>query len=197
MQSETSAAQKRTLTSSELEQGRVFLTQSHNCVSGAVKGLSDAQWKFKPEPAWSIAEIVDHIIMVQDRILGPVREMIAAAPAAPPDRDYAHGDAIAINYIPNRLAKFQAPEPIRPSGHFSRPEALDLLNKNLARLLEYLESGADLRRGVIPSPPLKAISNGAVEVMDGYQSILVVAGHTERHTKQILEVKADPNFPES
>jgi hypothetical protein len=31
--------------------------------------------------------------------------------------------------------------------------------------------------------------------MDGYQWVLATAAHTERHTKQILEVKSDPNFP--
>jgi hypothetical protein len=31
--------------------------------------------------------------------------------------------------------------------------------------------------------------------LDGYEWILAAAAHSERHTKQILEVKADPNFP--
>jgi len=31
--------------------------------------------------------------------------------------------------------------------------------------------------------------------LDGYEFILFIAGHSERHTKQIAEVKADPNFP--
>ena len=33
--------------------------------------------------------------------------------------------------------------------------------------------------------------------LDGYEWVLFVAGHSERHTKQINEVKADPNFPKS
>ena len=32
-------------------------------------------------------------------------------------------------------------------------------------------------------------------LMDGYQWILTAAAHVERHTKQMLEVRADPNFP--
>ena len=31
--------------------------------------------------------------------------------------------------------------------------------------------------------------------LDAYEWVLAVAAHTERHTKQILEVKADANFP--
>jgi hypothetical protein len=31
--------------------------------------------------------------------------------------------------------------------------------------------------------------------LDEYEFVLLVAAHSERHTKQINEVKADPNFP--
>src|SRR5882672_4406722 len=31
--------------------------------------------------------------------------------------------------------------------------------------------------------------------LDGYEFVLLIAAHSERHTKQINEVKADPNFP--
>jgi hypothetical protein len=48
---------------------------------------------------------------------------------------------------------------------------------------------------MVEAPPLKAASKGAFESMDGYQWVLTVAAHIERHTKQILEVKADAGFP--
>jgi hypothetical protein len=31
--------------------------------------------------------------------------------------------------------------------------------------------------------------------LDGYEWILFIAAHSDRHTKQIKEVEADPNFP--
>jgi hypothetical protein len=33
--------------------------------------------------------------------------------------------------------------------------------------------------------------------LDPYQWLLFIAAHSERHTKQMLEVKADPGFPKS
>jgi hypothetical protein len=33
--------------------------------------------------------------------------------------------------------------------------------------------------------------------MDAYEFVLLIAAHSERHTKQILEVKADPNYPKN
>jgi hypothetical protein len=31
--------------------------------------------------------------------------------------------------------------------------------------------------------------------MDGYQWILLLSSHSQRHTAQLNEVKANPNFP--
>ena len=47
------------------------------------------------------------------------------------------------------------------------------------------------------APPLRIVTNGEFDTMDGYQWALTAAGHDERHVRQILEVKADPNFKES
>jgi hypothetical protein len=33
--------------------------------------------------------------------------------------------------------------------------------------------------------------------IDAYQMVLMIAAHTNRHTQQLNEVKADPNFPKN
>jgi hypothetical protein len=35
----------------------------------------------------------------------------------------------------------------------------------------------------------------AFGTLDGYQWLLLISAHSARHTAQIEEVKADPNFP--
>jgi len=196
--SATAIAASQGLTTPELEQARLYLEQTRNGAVGATKGLSDAQWKFKPAPErWSIAENLEHMVTVQDRVLGMIKEQLASAPAAPGDRDCAQVDAIVIFQFPDRLRKFPAPEFIHPAGRLAPAQAVDLLVQNTARLMERLESTPDLRRHALEAPPLKAVSGGAYDTMDGYQWILAAAAHTERHTKQILEVKADVNFPAS
>jgi len=185
---------EQSLTPAELEQARLYLQEMQGCLAGAIKGLSDAQWAFKPAPEqWSIAEIVEHVIFVQERVLGPIREQLANAPAVHAGYDYKHVDEIVINQFPTRLAKF--PSPHSPVGDLMRSEALDLLLKNYGRLVEYLESTPNMREHAIEAAPLKAVSNGAYRWMDSYQWILAAAAHTERHTKQILDVKANASFP--
>lgn len=192
----TAFAADSSLTPSELEHARLYLQQTQNEVLGATKGLSPAQWNFKPAPdRWSVAEIVEHMVLAQDFVLGPVREKLAKAPPAATDRDYKQVDAIVLSQIPDRTAKFKAPEFVQPTGRWTPEIAMDRLVKNYAQLTAYLETTPDLRQHAVEAPPLKAVSKGAYETMDGYQWILTAAAHVERHTKQILEVKADANFP--
>jgi hypothetical protein len=196
MQSSTSGAAalaaQQTLTSSEIEQANLHLQQTQNGVIGAIKRLSEAQWAFKPAPdRWSIAEIVEHMIFVQERVLGTLRDQLLTAPAGPADRRV---DAIIINQFPNRLTKFSAPEFLLPKGGLKLSEGLDRVATNTRRLAECLAT-PDLRLHVLESPPLKAVSKNEHQVMEGYQWILAVSAHTDRHTRQILEVRADPNFP--
>jgi hypothetical protein len=184
------------LTAQELQQARVFLEQTRNTVIGATKGLTEEQWRFKPAPdRWSIAENLDHIVIVQERVLGPILSQLASAPAPWANRDYKAVDAIVIHQFPTRLAKFPAPEFVRPDDQIVPLELLDRLKTNYIRLMDYLESTPGLRQHAGEAAPLKAVSNGVYEVMDGYQWVLAAAAHTERHAKQMLEVIADDDFP--
>jgi len=187
----------QTLTASELDRARTYLDQTKNCVIAAIKHVSEPQWTFKPAPdRWSIAEIAEHVVLVQQRILGPIREQLAAAPAGQASPDRERVDDIVIHQFPERLTKFQGPEALNPPGSFTRAEALQRVSANYARLQDYLESTPDLRQHVVKAVPMELVSKGAYQFMDGYQWILAAAAHTERHTKQMLEVMADPRYPE-
>jgi len=192
----TAVAAEPFLTAAERELAHRYLQQTHHGIVGAIKGLSGDQWRFRPAPdQWSIAEVAEHVIFVNELILGPGREKLRNAPAPPFDRDLKFVDSIILGQFPSRLAKFSAPAMSHPVGRCASPaEALDLLGKTYAELDEYVES-PDLRQHATEAPPIKAITNGAYDTLDGYQWILAVAAHCERHTKQMLEVRADPAFP--
>jgi hypothetical protein len=186
------------LTPSELNQALQHLEQTRKGVIGAIKGLSEQQWRYQPAPdIWSIAQNMEHILFVQERLLAMLRDQLPTAPEAPADRNYELVDSIVINHFPNRLSKFPAPGGLHPKGDRELAEELDRVAANTRRLAECLESTPGLRQHVLESPPLKAVTKGEHQLMDGYQWILAASAHTERHTKQMLEVKADPGFPAS
>jgi hypothetical protein len=66
-------------------------------------------------------------------------------------------------------------------------EALESFKKNREKLIEYVKSTNDELRNHITTMPFGMV--------DSYQLILFTAAHTNRHTQQIIEVKADPNYP--
>lgn len=184
----TAMAFSQTLSPADRDKGVQYLEQTRDGVAAAVKGLSEAQLKFKPAPdRWSVAETLEHIALAEDFIFQNITDKIMKAPAGAPDRDTAKADAFVLAAIPDRSHKAKAPEPLTPTGRWTPAEALDHFEKSRARTIEFLESTPDLRAHVVDSP--------LGQPLDGYEWLLFIAAHSERHTKQILEVKADPNFP--
>jgi hypothetical protein len=185
-----------TLQTTEIDQAREYLNHTWNRVVEVTKCLSDTQWKFKPAPdRWSIAENLEHMVIVQERVLGPVREQLAQAPPPPAGTETGKIDSIVLERIPDRSIKAKAPAFIEPTGNWTSDATLARFFRNHARLLEFVESTPDLRAHCLESPPLKFVTNGEYTAMDGYQFVLTVAGHNERHVRQIEEVKADPHYP--
>lgn len=186
----SSAVFSQTFTQADRERGVKYLEQTRDGVIAATKGLSDTQMKFKPAPdRWSVAETLEHIALAEDFLLQNVQDKIMKAPAGAANRDTAKMDAMVIAMIPDRSHKAQAPPPLVPSGRWTPAETLDHFLKSRAKTIEFLESTPDLREHVADSP--------LGQPLDAYEWLLFVAAHSERHTKQMLEVKADPNFPKS
>ena len=182
------AAFGQELTTADRERATKYLEQTRDGIVAATKGLSEAQLKFKPDPdRWSVAETLEHIALAEDFLLQNVTDKIMKSPAGPADRDTAKADAMVLAMIPDRSHKAQAPPPLVPTGRWTPAEALDHFLKSRAQTIAFLESTSDLRQHVADSP--------LGQPLDAYEWLLFVSAHSERHTKQILEVKADPNFP--
>jgi hypothetical protein len=184
----SAAAGAASLTEAEKREGLAQLERTRAGVVEATKGLSEAQWKFKPGPdRWSVAEVLEHIALSEDMLFENTSKQVMTAPAGAPDRDHKAGDSFVLKVIPDRSQKAQAPDPLVPTGRWSPQEALDHFLKSRARTVGFLKSTPDLREHVVDSP--------IGQPLDAYQWLLFTSAHSERHTKQILEVKADPNFP--
>ena len=186
----TTAVLAQQLTPADREKGVQYLQQTEDGVTAAVKGLSEAQLNFKPGPdRWSVAETLEHIALAEDFIFQNVTDKIMKAPAGAPNRDTAKTDATVLAMLPDRSHKAQAPPPLKPTGRWTPAETLDHFQKNRTKTIEYLQSAPDLRQHVVDSP--------LGQPLDAYEWLLFIAAHSERHTKQILEVKSGPNFPKT
>src|SRR5262249_28108934 len=165
-----------------------YLETTRDNILEATKGLSEAQWNYKPTVfRWSVAQCVEHIAASEDLLRGILEQQVLKAPAAP-DRDVKAVDERVLAVIPDRSFKVQAPPPLRPTNRYSSPDAaLKQFVESRAKTLELLKNTPDLRAHAIDNPIFKKL--------DGYEWVLFIAAHSERHTKQLNEVKADAKFP--
>jgi DinB family protein len=181
-------ARAQDASAADKEKALALLESSKKGVLAATEGLSEAQWNFKPAPdKWSIAECMEHIAASEDFIRGTVEQKVMKAPAAQ-DRDSAKIDAGIVASVPDRSHKLQAPEPLKPTNRFGSPQAaIKHFVESRGKTEEFLKSTADLRGHAVDSP--------VGGKWDAYEFILMIAAHSERHTKQIEEVKTNPGYP--
>jgi DinB superfamily len=184
------SARAQEVTQAEKDKALAYLESTKKDVLDATKNLSPEQWNFKAAPdRWSIAECMEHIAAAEDYIRGAVETGVMKAPAVP-GRDTAAIDAGIIANVPERKNKVQAPEAIKPTNRFGSPQAsVDHFVESRATTEDFLKSTPGLRDHAADSP--------TGQKWDAYEFILLIAAHSERHTNQIKEVKADPNFPKS
>jgi hypothetical protein len=183
------------LTQHERDLALSYLYSSQKQFIDSVAGLSADQLNFKPAPdRWSIAECAEHIMLSEDMIFGLVTTQIMKSPAVEPKLPAAErekNDMRILAAVESRDKKMTAPAQLKPTGTVSSvPDAVAHFNASRTITLDYVRTGQDdLRRHYGTHPALGA--------MDAYDWILMLAAHTERHTAQIKEIKADPNFPKS
>jgi hypothetical protein len=181
------------LTKEERDRAVEYLKQTEKEFLASIAGVSEAQWKFKAAPdRWSIAETAEHIAVAEQTIWDLVSTKIMKSPATPEKRAEVQGkDEIIVTKIPDRSRKAQAPERLKPTGRWATEAALVKdFEATRAKEIEYVaETKEDLRNHFEDHPALKT--------MDAYQWLIFNGAHCKRHTAQILEVKADPNYPKS
>lgn len=165
-----------------------YLKATRENFQKSIAGLSEAQLKFKAAPdRWSVAEVSEHIALAEGFLGGMIGKQVMGSPKS--EKSVAGKEAQIVAGVTDRSKKFPAPDPLKPTGRFAtQAEMWKVFNDSRDKNIELVEKTdlEELRSHIMGSP---------LGDMDGYQWMLYNAGHSARHTKQIEEVKADPNFP--
>lgn len=170
--------------------GISMLKDTRDDAISTAKGLSERQLNYKTSSErWSVKECLYHIAAAE-KLLWSLFEGTMKLPANPEKRaDIKLSDEEVVKMVEDRSKKAQAPEPIQPknTGFTSLEAALEDFKKNRGDHIKYLKNSTeDLRNHVVQLP---------VGYIDCYQLLLFIAAHSNRHTQQINEVKADSGFP--
>jgi hypothetical protein len=154
-----------------------------------VDGLTPEQWSFREtRERWSIAEIVEHLILFENFILRTIATVLEAPPEPGKKSGAARKEPLVMGLANARSTKIQARESLRPVGNWpDADERIAELRNTRARTMTFAaETEADLRNHFFP--------HLAFGDLDCYQWLVVLAQHGARHVLQIEEIKADPLY---
>ena len=163
------------------------LQRTRDAFLASVSGLTEAQWNFKPAPdRWSIAECAEHITAAESLIRGLVEKTLAQP--APETAEPANHDEKILKLVVDRSSKFKAPEPLIPTQRYESPAAtLAEFEKQRAQTIALAGGSGEFR--------LLTSQNPVFGRLDAHGWILFLSAHSERHTRQIEEVKASEGYP--
>lgn len=177
------------LTDAERELAVAEMTKSHEYLMSVLEGLSEEQLNFKSSPeSWSIAECVEHITISENSIFGMMEGTLKTAPDPSKRVEVKMTDDQLMRIIKDRSNRVKTSKPFEPSGKFgSHEETLKEFIAQRTAHIEYAKTTEDDLRNHYGQLPFGTV--------DAYQLVLFMSGHTERHIKQMEEVKAHENFP--
>jgi hypothetical protein len=154
---------------------------------GAVEAVPPALRERRPTPeSWTVAEVVEHLAVVQEGIAGLVAHLIAKHRAAlPPEEGTAPVvPTLDVRRVLDRRRRIEARENVRPSGTLDAAAAWERLERGTPALRDAVRAGDGLAIGAL------AANHPALGRLDLYQWIVFVGAHEGRHAAQIREIGA-------
>lgn len=179
-----------TVTKKERRFAKDHLKETKKALLRTVDGLSAAQLAFRTDSArWSVEDCLKHIAMAEVGLWKTIQDGLSQAPNPEKRAEIKMTDEQLLKGTVDRSTKFQTVEQLQPRNtpFKSAAEALASFKENRNKLIDYMNmTQEDMRNHIINFP---------LGTMDAYQMVLLVSAHSSRHTLQIKEVMADPNFP--
>jgi len=177
------------MTPEERETALERLEASRRAYQQALESLTPEQWNFRPAPGkWTIGECAEHLVAAEVSL----QKLLASARP----RERAHGedhrpDETVRDIIRDRSRRGEAPERVRPKGRFpDRDETLAAFAERRAANIAFLRATRmELRDFFFPHP--------FAGEADGYQWVISLYTHVERHLEQVEEIRKDPAFPKA
>jgi hypothetical protein len=152
-----------------------------------VGGLSDEQVNSRPDKgAWTVAEIVEHLAIIENKLLRMMTVMLTKAEGA----GAASGNSpveikpFSLDKLIERSQKekYSAPEAVRPTGEVPLADSLARMRRSRADLhaLRPRVEKTNLSGATYPHP--------FAEALNFYEWLAFIGVHEERHLRQIESV---------
>jgi DinB superfamily len=163
------------------------LTETSEGFLRSVDSVPTDRWTYAPaQDVWSVGQTAEHTATVWRGIQRLVTGKLLEQPKSPGSP--ALSDEFVIQSMFDRSRRYPAPEAVLPRGRWATPaELVAAFTESRDLLIRWLpEVTVDLR--AYSAPHL------IMGPLDGVQWLLFAAAHTERHTRQILELRKAAGF---
>jgi DinB superfamily len=168
-----------------------YLADSRKEFLAAIDGVTEEQWKWKPAPErWSVGETAEHIVLAEAGLFSFVQKAIAAPPNPDWEAKTKGKTELIEKVMAPRLGKAQAPEPLVPSGKLTQAQVRERFEKQRVEIEKFAEGTELALKEYTAEHPFEFFNT-----LSAYQWLLYLPLHTERHDKQIAEVKAAVGYP--
>jgi uncharacterized damage-inducible protein DinB len=134
-------------------------------------------YKRPAENEWSVAQVVDHLCLVEEAIINYLKSRLDK----PPVKVSLIRKLLPMRIVSLRFKRLQAPEVVRPESNQPPMDALLQRYDNLRGQLTQMciDDGERLRNVCFKHPYFGD--------MDGAKTVSMIAFHEQRHYKQIRE----------
>ena len=155
------------------------LDSAHQKLVGAVSALEPEIYSRRPaEGQWSVAEIVHHLCLVEERVIKELEKALAREP----QRVGFFRRLIPTSIVSLRLIRVKAPKAMNPLDAPARDIAIEKFDRTRNSLKALCAThGAERFRNLVFTHPFLGDINGVA-------TISFVGYHAQRHYKQIREV---------
>lgn len=171
------------------------IDEGQDMLLSRITNLTDNQWYFKQAPdRWSVSECVEHISRTERAILGGIAQAIAGPPN-PKWFELTNGKVDLVRkLVPNRnpggAGGFKAILEVSPSENWDRARGFREFYASHGELRAYIETmPREIKNRTFPNPFPE------FGMLNAYDWLNLAALHVIRHTKQIIEVQEDPDYP--
>jgi len=175
------------MTPAERQDVLMRLEESRERLLRNIDGLSAEQMLYRAQPGqWSVAEIVEHLVIVERHLVGAIEKLVQGLPDA--SKRSGMSDAEMFVLVATPVRRIEAPASAFPKSRWPPEELSGEFEAARQRTREFAAAtDADLRSHCMPHPTLGDL--------DCYQWLLLVGAHCQRHCAQSERVKASLGFP--
>ncbi len=155
------------------------LDATHRRLMETITPIDDERFKRRPSSTeWSIAEIIHHLCLVEQRVL----KGLEAELSSPPVRVRLLQRVMPVSLlVGSRVIRVKAPKPVEPLDPPSKEEVIANYENVRRSLKEFSTAHGPARMKQL------AMKHPFLGTFDGVTAIAFVGHHERRHFKQIKE----------